>query len=234
MAARSPSSLPTWDSLNRQIVDCERCQRLRAYCRRIAAEKRASFRDWDYWARPVPNFGDPAARMLIVGLAPAAHGGNRTGRVFTGDRSGDWLFRALYKAGFANQAESIARDDGLELFDCAVTAVAHCAPPDNKPTRNELANCQPWLDQTVELLPLKVIVALGHLAWRATIALGRRREWHVGPAPRFAHGAKHRLADGRWLLGSYHPSQQNTFTGVLTESMFDKVFSTARQLLDAQ
>ncbi len=220
-----------WGTLNRAIESCEACPRLRDYCRRVAQERRAAFRQWDYWGRPVPNFGDPRARLLIVGLAPAAHGGNRTGRVFTGDRSGDWLFRALHKAGFANQAESVAREDGLRLIDCAVTAAAHCAPPDNRPTNEELANCHRWFAQTIDLLAPRVFVALGQIGWRAVVDEAKRRGWYQGPLPKFAHAALCPLAGDRWLLGSYHPSQQNTFTGRLTEPMFDEVFSTARRLL---
>jgi uracil-DNA glycosylase family 4 len=204
---------------------------LRDYCLRIAREKRASFQQDTYWGRPVPNFGDPAARLLVVGLAPAAHGGNRTGRVFTGDRSGDWLYRALYRAGFANQPQSVARGDGLQLTDCAVTAALHCAPPGNKPLPQELANCHEWFRRTIDLLPVRVFVALGQIGWRAVLVEMRRREWHVGKLPQFKHGAVVELAGGRWLVGSYHPSQQNTFTGVLTEAMFDDVFRKARELL---
>src|SRR5262245_15358288 len=143
----------SWDQLNRQIVQCELCPRLRHYCQGVAAEKRRAFRDWDYWGRPVPNFGDRRARLLIVGLAPAAHGGNRTGRMFTGDRSGDWLYRALHRAGFASQPSSHNRSDGLELIGCAITAVCHCAPPGNRPRMEELGNCRKWLDQIIDLLP---------------------------------------------------------------------------------
>lgn len=218
-------------ALHSAIVACERCPRLRQYCGRVAEEKRAAFRDWDYWGRPVPNFGDPRGRLLIVGLAPAAHGANRTGRVFTGDRSGQWLFRALHKAGFANQPQSVSRDDGLQLIDCLVTAVLHCAPPLNKPLPEELVHCHEWFERTIDFMPLVGFVALGQIAWRAVVAEARRRAWHVGPIPKFAHGAHVALAGGRWLLGSYHPSQQNTFTGVLTESMFDSVFRAAVRLL---
>jgi uracil-DNA glycosylase family 4 len=220
-----------WEPLNRRIIACERCPRLREYCRCVAEEKRAGFREWDYWGRPVPNFGDPRARLLIVGLAPAAHGANRTGRVFTGDRSGDWLFRALHKAGFASQPTSVSRDDGLRLADCAITAVVHCAPPGNKPLPDELANCHEWFERTLETVPAQVIVALGQIAWRAVVVESRRRGWYLGAMPKFAHAAQVRLGDDRWLLGSYHPSQQNTFTGVLTEPMFDDVFRTAKRLL---
>lgn len=220
-----------WEQLNGRIVKCERCPRLCKYVRQVAQEKRRAFQDWTYWGRPVPNFGDPRARLLIVGLAPAAHGGNRTGRIFTGDRSGDWLFRALYKAGFANQPESTDRDDGLKLRDCAITAVCHCAPPDNKPTGEEIGNCRLWLDQTIDLTPVRVFVALGQVAWQAVVQQARRREWLEGKTPKFSHGASVPLTEGRLLLGSYHPSQQNTFTGKLTESMFDAVFAAAKEVL---
>ncbi|HEY2147126.1 MAG TPA: uracil-DNA glycosylase [Pirellulales bacterium] len=204
---------------------------MREYCREIAAEKRRAFADWNYWGRPVPNFGDPKAKLLIIGLAPAAHGANRTGRMFTGDRSGEWLYRALFKAGFANQPECSSPEDGLRLIDCAITATAHCAPPDNKPTPQELANCQTWLDQTVDLLEPRVLLALGQIAFRAALTQARRKNWYSGPMPKIGHGAKVKLVNNRWLLASYHPSQQNTFTGKLTGPMFDGVFKTARQLL---
>jgi uracil-DNA glycosylase family 4 len=220
-----------WIGLNRAIVACDNCPRLRKYCQAVAREKRRAFQDWDYWGKPVVNFGDPKARLLIVGLAPAAHGGNRTGRVFTGDRSGDWLLRALHKAGFANQPTSIKRDDGLKLTDCAITAVCHCAPPDNKPTLDEIDNCQGWLVQTIDQLPVRVFLALGQIAWQSVVREARRRQWLAGKTPKFAHAARAPLADGRWLLGSFHPSQQNTFTGKLTEPMFDAVFEAVRELL---
>src|SRR5262245_17344524 len=178
-----------WNSLNRKIIACERCERLRKYCGQIATQKRRAFADWDYWGRPVPNFGDPHAMLLVVGLAPAAHGGNRTGRIFTGDRSGDWLYRALYKAGFANQPASVSLDDGLRLTNCAVTAAAHCAPPANKLSPRELIHCREWLDTTFDLLNPVVIVALGQIAFRAAIMQARRKAWLAGSAPRFSHGA---------------------------------------------
>jgi uracil-DNA glycosylase family 4 len=217
------------DDLNTRIIACGRCPRLRQHCRAIAKEKRKSFRDWDYWGKPVPNFGDPRARVLVVGLAPAAHGANRTGRMFTGDRSGEWLYRALHKAGLANQAESTSRDDGLHLHDCMITAVAHCAPPENKPEKHELLACEPFLSRTFDSLPLLVIIALGSIAWSASLAEVKRKGWYTqkGAAPRFAHGARVELEGGRILLGSYHPSQQNTFTGKLTEPMFDSIFAGA-------
>ena len=227
-----------WAELNRKIVACQRCPRLRDHCRRVATEKRRSFQDWDYWGLPVPNFGDPAARLLIVGLAPAAHGGNRTGRMFTGDRSGDWVYRALHKAGFANQPTAVHAGDGLQLSDCAIAATAHCAPPDNRPTPEEMEACRTWLVQTWDLPPVRVVVALGQIAWQACLIECRRCEWlpKAGRgvrSPKFGHGAEVELAGGRILLGSYHPSQQNTFTGRLTEPMFDAVFSRARAILGA-
>jgi uracil-DNA glycosylase len=223
--------MKAWTALNRRIVGCDRCPRLVAYCRQIGTEKRRAYLDWDYWARPVPNFGQPSARLLIVGLAPAAHGANRTGRMFTGDRSGEWLYRALHKAGFANQPTSLSPDDGLALIDCAITAVCHCAPPDNKPLPQEIANCRPWLIETIDLARPRVIVALGQIAWRAALSEARRREWHAGAMPKFRHGGKTPLAGDRWLIASYHPRQQNTFTGKLTEPMFDAIFTEAKRLL---
>ncbi len=221
-----------WTRLNARIVGCDRCPRLRDYCSAVAREKRRAFRDWDYWGKPVANFGDPQASLLIVGLAPAAHGANRTGRVFTGDRSGDWLFRALHRAGFANQPLATSADDGLTLHNCAITAVCHCAPPDNKPAKDELAECREWLQQTLDALNPRVLVALGQIAWKETLVEVARRGWVPSKPPKFAHGAQAALAEERWLVGSYHPSQQNTFTGRLTEPMLDAVFTAARNLLE--
>lgn len=213
---------------------CERCPRLREYCRQVAAEKRKAYLAWDYWGRPVPNFGHAGNGLLIVGLAPAAHGANRTGRMFTGDRSGEWLYRALHKAGFANQAQCDRADDGLSLIDCTITAMCHCAPPDNKPTREEIAACKPWLQQTFDQLQPKVIVALGGFAWKASLDQLRRLQWFTAKKlPAFGHADEVPLAGDRWLLGSYHPSQQNTFTGRLTEPMLDAVFASARKHLSS-
>jgi uracil-DNA glycosylase len=192
------------------------------------------YRGERYAARPLTGFGDPRARLLLVGLAPAAHGGNRTGRIFTGDRSGDWLFGALHGAGFANQPASVHARDGLRLTDAYVTAMVRCAPPANKPTLDELAHCEPYLLEELRLLhQVRVVVALGQIAWRGYLRARRRlRQPLPGPTPRFGHGAVVEFEDGTTLIGSYHPSQQNTFTGKLTRPMFDRVFRTARRLLD--
>jgi uracil-DNA glycosylase family 4 len=192
----------------------------------VASEKRAAFRDWEYWGRPLPGFGDPRAELVVVGLAPAAHGGNRTGRVFTGDRAGDWLYRALHRAGYANQPNSDQRDDGLRLKGAYVTAAVRCAPPGNKPTTEERDACLPYLERELALLrDARVIVPLGGFAYQAVSRLTGLR-----PRPRFGHGVEARLSDGRIVLCSYHPSQQNTFTGRLTEEMLDAVFHRAREL----
>lgn len=215
------------------IVACARCPRLRAYCTRVAAEKKRAYRGETYWGRPIPGFGDPAARLLIVGLAPAAHGGNRTGRVFTGDSSGDFLMRALHRAGFANIPTSTRADDGLCLTDAYIAAAVRCAPPDNKPAPRELASCLPWLaDEIEELHRLRVIVALGRIAFDATLRLLRDRGLPDRPRPAFGHGLIHRFdAPLPVLIASYHPSRQNTNTGKLLEAMFDQVFAAARQEL---
>ena len=222
-----------WAKLQHDIVTCTRCPRLREHCQSVAAQKRAAFRDWDYWGRPLPNLGDPSARLLVVGLAPAAHGGNRTGRMFTGDRSGDFLFRAMYEAGFASQPNSDHKDDGLELIDAAITGVAHCAPPANKPTPLEIETCSTFLDRTVGALPnLRGFVALGRIAFDACLRLYRARGWLPPKAPRpaFAHGAVFHPRGAPFLIACFHPSQQNTFTGRLTPAMMRDVFESARRL----
>ncbi len=220
---------PRFERLTEELVECRRCPRLVAWREQVAREKRTAFRDQTYWGRPVPGFGDPAARLLILGLAPAAHGGNRTGRIFTGDRSGDWLFASLYRTGFASQPTSVARDDGLALTDCYITAPVKCAPPDNKPLPEERTTCAPWLSQELALLDstLHVVVALGSYAWDTAL----RHLGPVRPKPRFTHAAETPLPHGRVLLGSFHVSQQNTSTKKLTEPMLDGVFLRARELL---
>jgi uracil-DNA glycosylase family 4 len=219
------------EALEREVVDCRRCPRLVQWREQVARERRAAFATEEYWGRPLPGFGDPAARVLILGLAPAAHGGNRTGRIFTGDRSGDWLFGSLWRTGFANQPTSVARDDGLTLRDCFVTAAVRCAPPANRPLPAERDNCMPYLVRELSALErVGVIVCLGGFAWevafRALAALGVPTP---KPRPRFGHGALVEL-EGWTLMGCYHPSQQNTFTGRLTEEMIDAVFTQAREL----
>jgi uracil-DNA glycosylase family 4 len=217
------------------IVSCQRCPRLRDYCERIAVEKRRAFRHETYWARPVPGFGDPGARLLIVGLAPAAHGANRTGRVFTGDGvggSGDFLMAALHRNGFANIATSHDRDDGLALCDAFIAAAVRCAPPDNKPTPEEIANCLPHLDAEVTALPhVRVVVALGKIGFDAYLQMLKLRGIVVRPRPRFAHGSIDILPNGQTLIGCYHPSRQNTNTGKLTARMMSDVFRKARRNL---
>ena len=212
-------------------MKCRRCPRLVAWRETVAKEKKHEFRDWDYWGKPVPSFGDANARLLIVGLAPAAHGANRTGRMFTGDSSGRWLYRALHKAGFANQPTWERCDDGLKLIDCYLTATARCAPPDNKPLPQEIENCSEYLDAELRLLKnLRVIVALGKIAFDNSLrALGRNGLKLPSPLPKFAHGAIHPLPNGLTLIASYHPSRQNTNTGKLTEKMFDEVWKEARE-----
>jgi uracil-DNA glycosylase family 4 len=209
--------------LQETIIACRRCPRLVAWRERIAQEKRAAFRDADYWGKPVPGFGDPKARLLIVGLAPAAHGGNRTGRVFTGDRSGDWLFAALDRAGFANQPTSTRRDDGLKLYDAYIAACVRCAPPDNKPTPEERDRCLPFLIRELQLLPrARVLLCLGAFAWNGALAALAELGQRTIPRPKFGHGANVEIGPYH-VVGSYHPSQQNTFTGRLTEAMLDAV-----------
>jgi uracil-DNA glycosylase len=217
------------------IVACERCRRLRSHCRQIAALKKREFRGWSYWGQPIPGFGDPQARLLVVGLAPAAHGGNRTGRVFTGDSSGDWLYEALHRFGFANQPLSVSRDDGLRLRDCYVTAAARCAPPDNRPTRGELDRCRPWLARELDLLTrVQVIIALGRIAREAWLRASGW--WDRLPSPErpaFGHCEVATLPDGTVFIASYHPSRQNTNTGRLTRAMWYRTFREARRALAA-
>ena len=221
--------MPAVDSparLHAEVCDCRRCPRLVAWREQVAETRRAAYRDEDYWGRGVPGFGDPAARILVLGLAPAAHGANRTGRVFTGDRSGDWLFRAMHRAGLANQPTSVNADDGLRLSGAWVTAAVKCAPPDNKPLPDERVNCRPFLQRELALLAsVKVVVCLGAFAFNAACD-----EFGVKPRPKFGHGAQCATGTGLTLLCSFHPSQQNTFTGRLTEPMLDAVFSRAVQL----
>ncbi len=224
------SSDKAWERLNREIVACQNCPRLLAHCRQIASEKRAAYLDECYWGQPVPNFGQPHVPLLIVGLAPGAHGANRTGRMFTGDRSGLWLYRALHHAGFASQPSYERADDGQRLIDCAITAVCHCAPPGNRPTGEEIDNCVEFFARSWELADPRIVVALGKIAWDQTFRFAKSRGWWSGKTPRFAHAAEVALSEQTVLLGSYHPSQQNTFTGKLTEKMLDSVFRRARAL----
>lgn len=215
-----------------QISRCRRCPRLVGWREQVARERRAAFADQEYWGRPLPGFGDPDARVLLIGLAPAAHGGNRTGRIFTGDRSGDFLFAALWRTGFASQPTSIARDDGLQLHDAWIAAAVRCAPPANRPTPQERDNCLPWTLSEMRLLPgLRVAVCLGAFAWDAALRLSAALEQAptARPKPKFGHGAEHR-AGRLTLIGCFHPSQQNTFTGKLTAPMIDAVLMRAREL----
>jgi uracil-DNA glycosylase family 4 len=215
----------------RDIVACEQCPRLRAYCQQISEVKRRAYRDQQYWARPVPGFGDPRAHLLIIGLAPGAHGANRTGRMFTGDSSGDWLYRALYETGYASQPESRALNDGLVLKDCYIAASGRCAPPDNKPTREELARCRPFLEREIDALKnVRVVVALGSIAMQTYLSILRDRGQIKSLSPfKFAHGAEYQpWPNGPALIASYHPSQQNTSTKKLTREMLRAVFERAR------
>jgi uracil-DNA glycosylase family 4 len=221
--------------LQKEIISCTRCPRLREHCSNIATVKRRAYRDQEYWGRPVPSFGDPAARVLILGLAPGAHGSNRTGRMFTGDKSGDWLYRVLHKAGFASQPTAMHRDDGLTLHDIYITAAAHCAPPDNKPTPDEIRNCRPYFERELGLLAnVKVVVALGKIAFDTYLDVLKARGEIASRAPFvFGHDAVYQMGPGKpALIGCYHPSQQNTSTGKLTEKMLLDVFRRAKRLAE--
>jgi uracil-DNA glycosylase family 4 len=238
-AARSASngcgvSTTTLAALERRVVACTKCPELRAYCAQIGREKKRAFRAWDYWAKPVPGWGDPQARVVLVGLAPGAHGSNRTGRPFTGDGSGEWLYRALHRAGYANRPDATDREDGMELHDCYITAVVRCAPPANKPTPHQRDRCVPYLSEELAALPrTRVIVALGKFADDALHALVRSAGAYRTPREPFGHGAQTTVdlpgLPGVTLLASYHPSRQNTQTGVLTEPMLDAIFTRARE-----
>jgi uracil-DNA glycosylase len=233
----------TLTELNEKIISCEQCPRLRDWCQSVALEKIARFQEETYWGKPVPSFGDasefkrPSTPIIIVGLAPAAHGANRTGRMFTGDRSGEWLYRALHRAGFANQPHSISKEDGLQLKDCYITATVRCAPPGNKPTPEEIKACRPYLTQEFQMLEqAKVYIGLGKIAFDAIFKEIENLGLIIKPKPKFGHGVcipiqlpheKHQ----RLVIGSYHPSQQNTFTGKLTEPMFDEIFHLAKQYI---
>jgi len=220
-----------WQSLEADIISCRRCRRLVIWREEVARVKRRAYRDEEYWGKPVPGFGDQRARVLVIGLAPAAHGANRTGRMFTGDSSGDFLYAALHRAGFASQPTSRHRGDGLTLRDVFISAACRCAPPDNKPTPAEIAACRPFLEREIALFPdLRVVVALGRVAFDT--ALRQFAPAVVASArPTFGHAAAHPLADGRWLVASYHPSRQNTQTGRLTAEMFDRVWTQVKQRL---
>ena len=220
-------TLDSLEKINLEIIACRKCERLVAWREEVARVKRRAYRDQEYWGRAVPGFGDPNARVLVVGLAPGAHGSNRTGRVFTGDASGGFLFPALYRAGFANQPLAESRSDGLILKDLYIAAVAHCVPPANKPAPEELENCQPYLEHAIQILKPKLIVCLGRIAFERILRMYSVRNTSF----KFAHGATYELTTGHWLLCSYHPSQQNTLTGRLTVKMFDDIWMKAKELL---
>lgn len=220
--------------LNQEIISCTKCTRLVAHCQEVGRRKRRAYMDWEYWAKPVPGFGDPKARVLILGLAPGAHGSNRTGRPFTGDASGYFMYPVLHKAGFASQSTATHRGDGLQLKDAYITSAIRCAPPQNKPSPEEIVNCSGFLDREFEALKkVKVVVALGRIGFEAYLNYLKRRGLLTSKGGyEFGHGIQHAMPDGRILLCSYHPSQQNTQTGKLTEKMFLEVFLRARKLLD--
>jgi uracil-DNA glycosylase family 4 len=228
------ASLSSLQELNAEVVKCTRCVRLREHCLQVAETKRRAYLDWEYWGKPVPSFGDAKARVLALGLAPGAHGSNRTGRPFTGDGSGEFLYPVLHEAGFASQAEAVSRDDGMKLKDLWISSVGRCAPPGNKPTPEELRNCQPWLDEEMRLLTrLRVVVCLGKIAfdglmgWAVRTGVVKLRSGYV-----FGHGAEYALPNGLKVIASYHPSLQNTNTGKLTREMFLRVFERARELAE--
>ena len=218
---------PQLDKLNTEIISCRKCPRLVEWREEVARVRRKAYQDQEYWGKPVPGFGDSKARVLVVGLAPGAHGSNRTGRQFTGDASGGFLFPALYRAGFANQPAAESRSDGLILKEMYITASGRCAPPDNKPTPGELDNCQPYLEREIDLLKPKVIVCLGRIAFERILKIFSIRNSGF----KFAHGMTYQLATGEWILCSYHPSQQNTLTGKLTVEMFDEIWKRAKELI---
>ena len=231
------------EDLNNEIIACRKCPRLVAWREEVARTKRKAYADWEYWGKPVPGFGDPQARVLVVGLAPGAHGSNRTGRQFTGDGSGNFFFPALYRAGFASQPESISREDGLRLHDMYITASGRCAPPKNRPTTEELDNCQPFLEREIELIEPKVVVVLGRIAFdrilriyskseRRPLAVDLNRDPYRLSSKAFSHGAVFQLQSGPWLVCSYHPSQQNTLTGKLTVEMFDAIWTWVKELIE--
>jgi uracil-DNA glycosylase family 4 len=223
-------------AINREVVRCTKCPELRVYCEQVAAEKKRAYRDWTYWGKPVPAFGDPNARVVLVGLAPGAHGSNRTGRMFTGDASGDFLYPALFRAGFATQPSAVSSDDGLELRDCFITAALRCAPPQNKPTPGELRRCFPYLaGELRELANMQVIVGLGAIGTKAAIDALKHNGYTIEPSPwRFGHGVEITAENGKravTIVASFHPSRQNTNTGKLTAKMFDAIFTRAIEVL---
>lgn len=223
-------------AINREVVRCTKCPELRVYCEQVAAEKKRAYRDWTYWGKPVPAFGDPHARVALIGLAPGAHGSNRTGRMFTGDASGDFLYPALHRAGFATQASAVSRDDGMELHDCFITAALRCAPPQNKPTPLQLKRCFPYLQRELEALTnLRVIIGLGAIGTKAAIDALKTLDYTITPTPwRFSHGTEllaTRATRTLTVIASFHPSRQNTNTGKLTKAMFDRIFTRANELL---
>ncbi len=219
--------------LQNEIIRCVKCPRLINHCREVATIKRRMYMEWVYWGKPVPSFGDPNAQIMLLGLAPAAHGANRTGRMFTGDRSGDWVYRTLHKYGYAKHRFSHSRCDQQKLHNVYITGAVHCAPPLNKPTNMELSNCKPYLIRELKLLKrLKVIIALGGIAFKTYLGLASDLDLYLpSPRPRFGHNLRYQLGEGKWLVTSYHPSQQNTQTGRLTEEMFGQVFQTTQALL---